>query len=123
MLLELELGAALIVLGLLIAIWQYFRGRSGIATHGKVARIDATDKKSPLGEAKLTIRFVDGEGALRFFSASVRGTRYSVSDDIPVRYSAKDPGNARVDEGAAKWVRPLVVAVVGLFLIGAGLLK
>ena len=123
MLLELELGAALVVLGLLIALWQYVRGRSGVATHGKVARVEEPDKKSPLGEAKLTIRFVDGEGALRFFTASVRGTRYRVSDDIPVRYAPKDPGKARIDEGAAKWVRPLVVAVVGLFLIGAGLMK
>jgi len=126
MTLELEIGLALALVALLMAGWQWVRRQRMTRTKGSIVRVDAaTDAaaaKGPAKSAKLTIRFTDGQGLVRFFSSQGRGEDRKPGDSIGVIYSPSDPQQAAIDD-LTIWVAPIVVGAIGIGLAVMGVLK
>ncbi len=124
--LELEIGLVLAAVGALLAAWHWFRRQGMTRTKGSVVRSEAVgaDKtaKNPVKYAKLTIRFTDGQGLVRFFTGPARGDDRKPGDPINVLYSANDPQKAFVDD-LSVWVAPIVVVAIGVGLAVMGWLK
>jgi hypothetical protein len=85
---------------------------------GHVVRIETIDKdaKTPIKSAKITVRFNDAQGVVRFFAGETRGEDRNAGDSIAILYKTSDPQVARIDT-LSVWVAPLVLVVLGAFLI------
>ena len=124
--LELELGRALAVIGAILAGWHWIRRQGMLRAKGSVVRVEALDSapasKSQVRPVKLTVRFTDGQGLVRFFTGSARGDDRKPGDAIGVLYRSNDPAHAMLDDMSI-WVAPIVVAAIGLGLAIMGLVK
>jgi hypothetical protein len=124
--LELEIGLVLALVGVLLGAWHWIRRQRMTRTNGSIVRIEAVaaDKgsKHPAKPVKLTIRFTDGQGLVRFFTGPARGEERKPGDGIGVLYVASDPQKASIDD-LSVWVAPIVVVAVGIGLAVMGILK
>jgi hypothetical protein len=120
MTLELQIGIGLIAISLLLAILNLVRRLGMVRTNGHVVRSEAMAGKaapnSPAQSAKLTVRFTDTQGLVRFFSGTISGEMRKPGETIAILFKKSDPQVARIDT-LSVWVAPLVVGVLGLFLI------
>ncbi len=118
MTLEIQIGFGLVAIGLILALVHLVRRLSMTRASGHVVRIETIDKdaKTPIKAAKITVRFNDAQGVVRFFSGETRGEERKAGDAIAILYKTSDPQVARIDS-LSVWVAPLVLAVLGAFLI------
>lgn len=118
MTLELQIGFGLVAIGLVLALLQLVRRLGMTRASGNVVRIETLDKdaKAPVKSAKITVRFNDAQGVVRVFSGETRGEERKPGDTVAILFKASDPQVARIDT-LSVWVAPLVVAVLGAFLI------
>jgi hypothetical protein len=124
--LELEIGLALAVVALALAGWHWIRRQRMTRTKGSIIRsevvADAKASKNPVKSVKITVRFNDGQGLVRFFTGAARGEERKPGDSIAVLYRPSDPQHAEIDD-LSVWVAPIVVGAIGIGLAAMGVLK
>jgi hypothetical protein len=124
--LELQIGLGLALIGALLGAWHWIRRAGMTRAKGSIVRIDimteAKGAKSPARAVKLTVRFTDGQGAVRFFTGLARGEDRKPGDTIGILYRASDPQKAMIDD-LGIWVAPIVVVLIGIGLAVMGWLK
>lgn len=124
--LELEIGLALAAIALVLAGWHWIRRQQMTRTRGNIVRVEVLPQekstRNPARPVKLTVRFNDGQGLVRFFTGSARGEDRKPGDAIAVLYRASDPQQAVIDD-LGVWVAPIVVGAIGLGLAAMGFFK
>lgn len=124
--LELEIGLALAVIGAGLGIWHWIRRQRMTRTKGSVVRLEVLTQekgsKNPAKPVKLTVRFTDGQGLVRFFTGPARGEERKPGDPVGVLYLASDPQKAFIDDMSV-WVAPIVVVAIGIGLAAMGFFK
>lgn len=117
--LEVQIGLALVAIGLGMALRQLVRRIGMTQAKGNIVRVEALDPapsgKAPARPGKITVRFTDTQGVVRFFTGKSRGEERRPGETIAILYRPSDPQGARIDS-LAVWVTPLVLAAIGVFL-------
>ena len=123
--LAIPIGLVLVLLSLVLAGRHWLIRRAAVRAIGKVVRVAAgqagAGNAGPTSGARSTIQFADANGMIRLFHVEETEPR-KPGESVSILYPQADPSKAQIDD-VAIWVRPLVIGVLGLVMMGYGLLR